>query len=236
MTEFERALMALREDTASFNDFATDTRNVWRRFARYLERRWRLPLGVDIEDVEQELLFAGWRAVKSWDPGRGVAIDRYVRFQALDKAKKWLHKQREAKRRDGSAPTRAPTVFTAFERPDDEAGSAQDALAWVGPDEIERTLSHSDAERELAWAFEPYLADLPWRDREVLARVVASAGDLDEAVARLVEHAPTRQALRIGSSSDAHNLAARVVARVLAKVSREDWFAEVRETAKEQTP
>jgi len=104
--------MACRSGAIDVPELLRRTAPVWRRFARYLLRKWRAPLGVDEEDVVQEVLAAGIPAIKAWDPSRGPAIDAYVQFQALDKAKKWLHTQRKAKRRDDSAPSRAPLTYT----------------------------------------------------------------------------------------------------------------------------
>lgn len=216
MTDFERLLLAVREhpDGPDFEAFVRETSLVWQRFARYLSRRWRLPLGVDEEDVVQELLFAGWASLKKWDPGRGVPIDRYVRFNAIDKAKKWLHQQRNAYRRDGSAPSRVPTVFTAFERADEEPGSAQERLAWVEPDQ-EMALAAADLRRELERAFEPLAIRLPFRDREALAAVAACGGCLDSAADTIIADRALSLALRVGSDDEAALVVRRSVSRAL---------------------
>jgi hypothetical protein len=208
---FGAELLELREGGADYAEFARRTREVWRRFARYLERRWRLPLGIDTEDVEQELLVAGWVAVNNWDPARGVEIDRYVRFNAIDKAKKWIHKQRDSYRRDGSAPSRAPTVFSAFERPDDEAGSAQDRLAWVPPDAEDRlTLPEDrpcrwqrDRRGEIAHFFSQARAVAAFRERECLDLLTECGGDVELAADRILADPGLSLALRIGSDEDA---------------------------------
>lgn len=216
MSTFELELLKLRsEGERYFPIFLTETDDIWRRFARYLCRRWRPPLGVDEQDVVHELMLAGWMAVRRWDPERGTTIDRFVRYNAIDKAKKWLHKQRDSYRRDGSAPSRAPTVFSAFERPDEEAGAAQDRLAWVGPELLEARLAARDFERELVQAFGEVSGSLPYRDRECLAAVALAGGSLEEAAEALYEDASARLALRFGSEEDAHLAVRRAVSKVI---------------------
>lgn len=216
MSDFERSLLDLRKDRShrgAFAVFARETDRVWRGYARYLARRWRLPLGVDEADVVQELLVAGWRAVLNWDPTRTTSIERYVRFQAIDKAKKWIHKQRDSYRRDGSAPSRAPTVFSAFERPDDEAGSAQDRLAWVGPEAAEAALVALDVRRGLE-----NLArlPLPGYERDCLVALAAAGGSVDDAAEHIYTSDPALcLALRIGSGDDAVLAVRRTIGKAI---------------------
>lgn len=207
--------MALRDDHASFHDFMIETQQVWRSFARYLCRRWKPPYGVDEADVEQELILAGWQASTRWDPGRGTTIDAYVRFNALDKAKKWLHKQRNAKRRDGSAPSRVPTVFSALERDDDETGSAQERLAWIEPDAVDQALERRDVRRTIERLIEQLGDWLPYRERECLAHLAEAGGDAGEAADRIAADPSLCQALRLGSVAEAELLARRAITQVL---------------------
>lgn len=215
---FRDALLRLRERPDDYASFARETREVWEKFARYLARRWKLPLGVDEADVVQELQFAGWLALGRWDPERGKGVDEYVRYNAIDKAKKWLHKQRDSYRRDGSAPSRAPTVFSAFERPDDEPGSAQDRIAWVGPSQEEAVLA-ADLGRELAGAFGALADRLPFREREALAAVAACSGSLDEAAGLISRDRALCLALRVGSDDEAESVVRRSVSRALEMIA-----------------
>lgn len=208
-----------RQEIIDFGEFVAKTEQIWVRFARYLCRRWRTPLGVDQVDVQQELLFAGWNAVLCWDPGRGVTIDRYVRFQAIDKAKKWLHKQRDSYRRDGSAPSRAPTVFSAFERQDDEPGSAQDRIAWVPPEDAEEVIRVHDMRRELTRAFGPIAARLPYRERECLAVVARAGGSIDAAADTIISDPKLCLALRIGSGDEAVQVVRRTVSKAIELIN-----------------
>jgi hypothetical protein len=108
----EGSLHLLRKGAMSFTEFQACTFEQWWRIARHLHRKWRPPTGVDVADVCQELLIAAWQFVGTWDSSRGVTLERYVVWNAADKAKKALHKQRGAKL-SGSAdrnPTRAEAL------------------------------------------------------------------------------------------------------------------------------
>lgn len=215
MTEFEASLHALREGRLTFPQFSRDVAPVLRRFAAYLCRRWRPPLGVDEADVEQELALAAWWAVDRWDPSRGTTLDAFVRFNAIDKAKKWLHKQRNSKRRDGSAPSRVPTVFSAFERPDEEAGAAQDRFAWVPAEGQEVALAMRDMRRELDRAFAEVAPRMPYRERECLPYLALAGGSVDDAAFMITMDPAARLALRIGSDDEAVHVVRRAAGRAI---------------------
>lgn len=108
---FAQQLQAVYEGHVTFDRFIQATRETWRRYALYLLRRWRPPCSVDVADMEQELILAAWHALSAFEPGR-TTLKKFVVFSACDKAKKWLHKQRDAYRRDDKAPSRAALNFT----------------------------------------------------------------------------------------------------------------------------
>ncbi len=103
-------LLALRSGRMSFQSFERRTRNVWAAVAQHILRRWKGPTAVSEEDVKQELLVHVWIFVAHWKPERETSITDYVVYNAYDKAKKWLHQQRNAYRRDDNSPAR-------FDRP-----------------------------------------------------------------------------------------------------------------------
>lgn len=82
------------------------------QIARGLLRRWSVPAAVQVEDVEQELRLGAVLAWQEYDARRGVPRDRYVWWQAVQRAKRWLHVQRGALRRSGSAPSEHPVGET----------------------------------------------------------------------------------------------------------------------------
>jgi hypothetical protein len=79
-----------------------------RRLAGGLLRRWSVPAAVTADDVAQELRLGAVLALAAHDPSRGVPRDRFVWWQAVQRAKRWLHVQRGALRRSGSAPSEHP--------------------------------------------------------------------------------------------------------------------------------
>lgn len=222
MRDFELSLMALRSGMIDFPAFVAETRAVWGRFARYLARRWRPPSGVEIADLEQEVLLSGWEAVRRWDPARGVPIDQYVTFQALDRAKKWLHTQRKALRRDDSAPSRAPMSFSSMGLED-----AAD-VEWLMGQQHERVdgwspsadarVEHRDRATALRAAFAQAKRGLDYRDREALAAVEDAGGDLDAAVAVILADPGLCLAMRVGGPDAAENMVRAAVRRAAASI------------------
>lgn len=215
---FSSSLHALREGEVSFPRFAADTAVVWQRFARYLSRRWKPPAGVDEGDLAQELLVAGWAAVDRWDPERGVSIERYVTFQAIDKAKKWLHRQRNAYRRDDSSASRAPIPFSSLARDDEDQDDVAARLAWHHPD-ADAGLDAADFAAELRAAFASHHPALEWRHRVALDVVADCAGDVDAAVARILSDPELSLALRVGSDEAASAIVRTSIHQVAGMMS-----------------
>jgi DNA-directed RNA polymerase specialized sigma24 family protein len=113
-------LTRLQSGEQSFERFARATRKTWLNLAHHLLRRWRGPVSVDVEDLVQELLVACWRCLLRFDPsrvdgkGNAISIERYVVYNSVDKAKKWLHKRRGAYRRDDKSPSRFELPFSTL--------------------------------------------------------------------------------------------------------------------------
>jgi hypothetical protein len=117
--EFEALLTGLREGYLTSEVFFAQTRIVWARLARNLLRRWRPPEWYGPEEVEQELMLAAHHFVWKYDPdaAKGRSIGSYVSWNAMDKAKKALHRARGAKL-SGDAdknPSRIEAPFSMFE-------------------------------------------------------------------------------------------------------------------------
>lgn len=110
---YAAGLEAVYYGVVNFDQLARRTREVWRRLARYVMRRWKLPVWVALEDVEQELLLGAWATMWKWEPGRGPTLATFTTYNAVDKAKKAAHKWRNAKR-SGNKADSAPG---RFERP-----------------------------------------------------------------------------------------------------------------------
>jgi len=120
MTEsmsFGSALLALYEGRIDFARFVRATHERWKRLAIYVRTRWKQPVWHALEDVVQELLEAAWKSIRKFDPSRGVSLERYVIFNAVDRAKKACHKARGALL-SGSAdrnPSNLETVMATYD-------------------------------------------------------------------------------------------------------------------------
>lgn len=91
----KQALEQVRDGVDTFDSFALATSDRWRRLAFTLLRRWSAGSAVDIDDLTQELLIGAWLAIPRWEDGR-QSLERFVVWNAMTDAKRWLHKQRGA--------------------------------------------------------------------------------------------------------------------------------------------
>lgn len=87
-----------RTKQITFSDFYARTKLEWRRISRSILRRWDVPTWFGEQDVEQELILAAWRATHTWRDGRGVAIGRFVVWNAYTMGKRAVHRARLGKR------------------------------------------------------------------------------------------------------------------------------------------
>lgn len=211
-------LEALREGRTSFAEFSADTEEAWTNFARYLMRKWRAPVGVDLEDVRQEILVAAWAAVREWEPGRGPSLRKYVVFCAIDKGKKWLHVQRRAGKKGDAARSRHPVSFAELGlEPDQEehllqqAPLAEDLAAGRQSAERAAARPFEHSAEVAAWRLGPErgrallraIAGLDERDRVAVAAIAACEGDLDAAADMVASSVSSRLELMLGSDEAA---------------------------------
>lgn len=184
-------LMGVRTGAVPFTQFARATRQRWQMMARWLYRRWPLPGSVEREDIEQELMFWAWHFVGKWDPNRGVAIDRYVVWNAMDKAKKWLHVQRGAiHRRDNDK----SCFFNSI---------SDMAPGWETKLELVADAAQSE-EFDRMQGSEQLLAVCTMRD-EFLLRVFMREKDPDEAADVVYRDPKLRLAFRFNCIGDARS-------------------------------
>jgi DNA-directed RNA polymerase specialized sigma24 family protein len=114
---FESQLQDLLNGHITADKFFRDTAEIWKRMAKHLLRRWSSPAWVDVEEISQELMIGAWRCIWNFEPTFGTTLTRYVAWNAMDYAKKKLHRMRGAKL-SGSAdrnPSRYEIPFTAFD-------------------------------------------------------------------------------------------------------------------------
>jgi hypothetical protein len=100
---FGDKLEDLRDGSVSFEAFCKETAEVWTRMAGYFLRRWPGQAAVAEEDIRQEMLVAAWAAVDRWDEARGVALERYVMYQAGVAAQRCMRAALHCRKR-GQAP------------------------------------------------------------------------------------------------------------------------------------
>jgi len=196
------ALHRLREGQLSFTDFATYTHNHWHRLAVHLYRRWKPPTGVDVEDVLQEVLLAAWQFVGTWDPEREVSLERYVVWNASDKAKKQLHKLRGAKLSGSSDrnPSRAEALTTNG-----------DCLVEVSEDKLDERYGRAV---DLARSAETVAEGL------VLVRL-ARTWSVQATATSLYADPTTRLGLRLGSEASARRFVKGVLVRTAIRIAAE---------------
>ncbi len=196
--DIDAPLLALRCGRLSPDVFARRTHGLWTAQAKKLLQRWRGPVAVDVDDLRQELLLNAWIACGHWNPERGVTITRFVLYNAIDKAKKWLHQQRNAYRRDDKAPARMERNFSSFHRDTgDSADNPEERLLQGAA--TEPTAEEAFSRRQLLVA-----AVLRAPNRHVPAMVaLAQTGDIDLAALALKASTAACVALRLETVADA---------------------------------
>lgn len=182
-------LLALRERRTSFDRFAFETRPRWVALARYLLSRWKAPPCVGVEDLVQELLLACWHFVDEWDPDRGTSLERYVVWNATDKAKKWLHKERGAPHRRDNDRSRIHASLSAL------APGWETRVSFWKPADQEAPIIRDQVREHL-------LASCSLAD-ELLVRRFIQHKDVEEAADVIYQDPKLRLAFRFNCVDDA---------------------------------
>lgn len=81
----------------SFDEFLRENEKHFERMAAYILKRWKAPNDVSIADVAQELRIAAWIYARRYQPDRGKTPAQYVSWNAINKAKKYVHRQRHGR-------------------------------------------------------------------------------------------------------------------------------------------
>ena len=196
-----RGIEKVRAGEVSFDAWARATAPDWRKLAEHLFRRYPLPAALSVEDVEQEMLLAAWTAIRIWDPTAGMPLERFVTWTAYTSAKKWIHRQRNALRRDDRAPGRFPSLMT-------QGDYSTLRSAATGSDTAEVRARVVGAIRALEHP----------EHRVALTAVASAGGDPDAAVDLLMGAAGARGDLGIVTRQDAVRLvrAATAASRMVA--------------------
>jgi len=199
----QRELEALGAGRLTFDGFARATRLEWFRLAAYLLRRWQAPADVGLEDLVQEMLLEAWSISARFDPGRGKTIQQYVTWNAVSRAKKWLHRQRCAYKLDDRSPSRHALCMASL---DDDAPRRLEPAAPAVPEERTRT-------RAVAEALGRLDSDV---DRALLLSLVDARGDVERAARDVVARPRARWLLRLEDEAHARRAIRRAMARAQA--------------------
>jgi len=125
----------LQAGEIDFDGFARETAARWQSLARMLIRRWRPPATVTEEDVVQELLLGAWRYRPKFDPARGVALERFLIWNACTEAKRFLHRQRQAHKRSDKSESRNAVPLSQLLRPDEDESRMLEGILGAGSGE-----------------------------------------------------------------------------------------------------
>lgn len=81
----------------SVEEFLTMNEADVHRLAVYILKRWKAPNDVGVEDVKQELRIYLWHYRKKFNAERGSTPEQYLTFNAVSRAKRYVHQQRRAR-------------------------------------------------------------------------------------------------------------------------------------------
>ncbi len=117
VASFVSACKGLVSYDMTFDEYVKATDSYWQTLARYIYRRWATPAGVTVDDVYQEVLLGLWIAYAKYEEGEGrTTPNKYLYWNAGDKAKRFVHKQRGAIQHGSKDrnPSRIPVPFSAM--------------------------------------------------------------------------------------------------------------------------
>lgn len=211
---FESACVELHDGQISFTDFERATRDRWSSLAQYIARRWKLPCWASIEDVEQELLLGAWNAVWKFDPARATGtIGQYVVWNAVDHAKKKVHRMRgaEVHRNADSNPGRPEKPFAAW---GDKAEQKAEVMLRT---EAGQEDAFEQAEQSMLALRRARVA---CQNRVELQSIdaIAEKGDVYAAVLSLYEDADARLECRFKDEEHAAQVVVQAAAAVAARL------------------
>lgn len=219
-TAFGRHAKACHAGNMTLRQFFEQAHPVLVRMGATLMRRWRTPPAVSLEDVVQELMVGCCWAFKRYDPKRAGAapIGRFVMYNACDKAKKWIHRQRGALlhgKTDNSPPRYAVLLQDVAERRSRRgqggtaAGRAAD-VEWAIEGLRTEPEQHERLEQQEYWR--TLFSKAPTsRLRWGLLALGATQGDPGRATARIYADPDLRLRLHLSSERDARGVIREVV-------------------------
>lgn len=208
---FEQAARDHVEGRVTLSDFFRISKPHLARLATHLMNHWSwcTPPCVGHEDLVQELMVGCVWAFKRYDPTRvknNGSIGRYVSYNAYDKAKKWIHRQRGAVRHgnaDGNLSRHALLFHDLAGKRGEEQEEAE--IEWLSKDLQTDPLQHVMVERHEIWHVR--LRQAPTvRLRWGIVALESTRGEQGAAAKRLYENQNLRLRLRLGSEKDARKI------------------------------
>lgn len=195
--EFEGQLREVRDGSKSFDAFARETRRTWERLAEYVAGRWRLPRWASTADILQELLAGAWRAIWEYDPKRakGATFPGYVIWNAVDAAKKQVHRWRGAKLHREADRNPSRMDFSYGQVWGDNADRVVEERLAQGPEQEQAIERREASERALK-------AARTVREQHAI-RVLADSGSLAEGAMRLYADPTARRECRLSNEREA---------------------------------
>jgi RNA polymerase sigma factor (sigma-70 family) len=193
----------------SFDEFVIRTKSQWRAIAMRLMQRWKCPSDVEVEDVIQEMLMGVHVVLPDYDPSRGKTLAQYAVWNAINRAKKWMHRQRGALRRDDKSISRHPIAMSRLSPSAlSESSPFEDWLSVEGDQE-----QGAEKSRHVTMIERLFEGDV--RVRETVRIIVQVDGDLSAAAMDILSRRH-ELGLRISSFSEAVALAQKVAAALIA--------------------
>lgn len=145
---FASALCGLRAGSVDFRVIESRHRGVFVSIARSELKRWP-PSHLTVDDLVQEALLMCWRAVvEYWDPERGVALDRYVKFRVSRYLRRVMLRASGWPVKGRSKPAR-PVRMTAEIEFAHEARNVSRDVDWVEVSDVLRVCCDELASRVL---------------------------------------------------------------------------------------
>lgn len=188
----QKQLEQLMRGELAFTKFARETDSDWQRLAGYLYNRWPLPMAIEVDDVKQELLVGSWQVVEGFDPSRGKTLLEYVVFNSVDRAKRWLHKQRSAVWGRDKGASRFPLAFALIT---DDSSTMLDQSLVFGPQQYQ-------VMTELEALNRAFGICRTARETLCVSAIVESKGCIEDAIAWLYENPERRLRCRFNCRDD----------------------------------
>jgi hypothetical protein len=218
-----KQLMAVRAGKKTFAELVEATMGDWWRMADRMRKRYYVPPSTSTEDLVQEMLLETWRrmtgtARHSWDPSRGVTLQRYCIFNAHGVVRSLL--------KGGPNGRRYPFLVDADECSTETWLDRQ----WLKHNDPEQPLQDEWIERtakqqEIAQLATEALAEdeaereiLPESLRRCYAALEQADGSIEIATCLLYSDSEARAICRLGNEVEAERTMIRAAAVLLGLI------------------